>query len=74
MLHKIQDLLEEHGELTFQQVCHEMNCFSGSEVEQCRDACYGVDRIGECNITGGTILYPNPVGCRKPRRTEIESY
>lgn len=25
MLRKIQDLLDKHGELTFQQVCHELN-------------------------------------------------
>lgn len=73
---RIEDLLEKHGELTFQHLCHEMNCYSSQEVGEARQDCesLGVGKIGDCEITSGTILYPNPVGFRAPRRTELERY
>lgn len=74
MLRKIQDLLDKHGELTFQQVCHELNCFSLMEVVECQTYCEQFARIGECNITNSTILYPNPVGFQAHRRTELQEW
>lgn len=83
MRQRIRELLDEHGELTFRELCSHLNCYSNDEVlgvlftidpcdefgNETRSTCCA--QIGEANIIESTILYPKQTGCRKAFRHEL---
>ena len=71
---KIRDLLDQHGELTFREVCAAVNCWSKPEIRDCRGECYRMGRIGEAEIITNTILYPQPIGLRRHFTHQLEMF
>lgn len=71
LFRKIRDLLDQHGELTFREVCAGVNCFSPQEVDECRGQCHGLGQISEAAIGINTILYPQPLGVRQPFQHQL---
>lgn len=62
MRQQIVDLINERGEMTFRELCCELNMFSTEELQDVQKRVYGMVRsgdliqIGECNIHNSTIL------------------
>ena len=72
MRSKIAGLLESRGELTFGELCREMNVFDPAGIGIVRNradsmlAAGEASMLGECAVTNSTILFPRRVGTDNP--------
>ena len=65
MLNSIRTVLDQRGELTFRELCCELNCFTPTEIQDVRDGVRytKASQLGEevC-ISSSTLLFPRSVG------------
>ena len=73
MRRRIGQILRERGELTFRELCAELNCHSVEEIDSVKSVLEVTDfcQIGDCCLHGSTILYPHPSRLSQPVRFEI---
>lgn len=65
MRRQIKQLLEQRGEITFGELCRELNCFTDAEIADVRGnvgSCRASQLGEETRLTSSTLLFPRNVG------------